>query len=108
MAVGQRNRRDVLAYGAAAFAGNRLVGVARAEPNVIRIGVQPSLSYTPIYVMKERALIEKHGKAAGILIHQPALVGKVRELGFTFVSLGSDGGAVRAGMQQSLATLRAK
>ena len=66
MAVRQRNRRDILAFGATVLAGNRLFGVARAEPNVIRIGVQPSLSYTPIYVMKERALIEKHGKAAGL------------------------------------------
>ncbi len=41
-------------------------GVACSETNVIRIGVQPSLSYTPLYVMKERGLLEKHSKAAGI------------------------------------------
>ena len=41
-------------------------GVACSETNVIRIGVQPSLSYTPLYVMKERGLLEKHGKAVGI------------------------------------------
>ena len=54
------------------------------------------------------AAAKNHGKAAGILVHAPALVPKVRELGFTFVSLGSDGGAVRAGLQQNLVVLRGK
>ncbi len=49
-----------------------------------------------------------HGKAAGILVHSAPLVAKCREWGFTFVALGSDGGAVRAGMLQNLQTLRAK
>jgi 2-keto-3-deoxy-L-rhamnonate aldolase RhmA len=48
-----------------------------------------------------------HGKAAGILVHAASLVAKCREWGFTFVALGSDGGAVRAGMLQNLQTLRA-
>jgi 4-hydroxy-2-oxoheptanedioate aldolase len=47
------------------------------------------------------------GKAAGILIHNPALVAKCRELGYTFVALGSDGGAVRSGLQAIGKTLRA-
>jgi 4-hydroxy-2-oxoheptanedioate aldolase len=46
-------------------------------------------------------------KAAGILVHNPALVPKCRELGYTFVALGSDGGAVNAGLRQNLAALRA-
>jgi 4-hydroxy-2-oxoheptanedioate aldolase len=51
---------------------------------------------------------KRHGKAAGILIHIPALVPKVRELGYTFTALGSDGGAVRSGLLSLLQTLRAK
>lgn len=49
---------------------------------------------------------KKHGKAAGILVHNAALVPKCRELGYTFMSLGSDGGAVRAGLLSLVASLR--
>lgn len=49
-----------------------------------------------------------HGKAAGILVHNNALVPKCRDLGYTFMALGSDGGAVRAGLLGLLAALRAK
>jgi NitT/TauT family transport system substrate-binding protein len=59
-------RRHVLAGSAAALAATTAPRLARAaEPAVIRIGVQPSLSYTPLYVVKERGLIEKHAKALG-------------------------------------------
>ena len=54
------------------------------------------------------AAAKKHGKAAGILVHNPALVAKLRELGYTFVALGSDGGSVRAGLASILNTLRGK
>jgi 4-hydroxy-2-oxoheptanedioate aldolase len=54
------------------------------------------------------AAARQHGKAAGILVHNNALVAKCREWGFTFVSLGSDGGALRSGLQQNLAVLRGK
>ena len=47
------------------------------------------------------------GKAAGILLLDPANLPLVRELGYTVVALGSDGGAVASGLKQSLATLRA-
>ena len=47
------------------------------------------------------------GKAAGILVHNPALVEKCRDLGYTFVALGSDGGAVNAGLRQNAAVLKA-
>ena len=50
----------------------------------------------------------KNGKAAGILVHNNALVPKCRDLGYTFMALGSDGGAVRAGLLGLLAALRAK
>ncbi|MEY4938732.1 MAG: hypothetical protein RIQ93_467 [Verrucomicrobiota bacterium] len=51
---------------------------------------------------------KKHGKAAGILVHNNALVPMVRDLGYTFVALGSDGGSVRSGLISILSTLRAK
>lgn len=51
---------------------------------------------------------KRHGKAAGILVHNNALVPKVRDLGYTFTALGSDGGAVRAGLLGLLAALRGK
>ncbi|MSU23627.1 MAG: 2-dehydro-3-deoxyglucarate aldolase [Opitutus sp.] len=54
------------------------------------------------------AAAKQHGKAAGILVHNNALVPKVRELGYTFVALGSDGGAVRTGLLGFAATLKAK
>ena len=61
-----KNRRQVLALGASAIATGVASRGARAETSVIRIGVQPSLSYTPLYVVKERGLIEKHGKTVGL------------------------------------------
>lgn len=51
---------------------------------------------------------KKHGKAAGILVHNNALVPKVRDLGYSFVALGSDGGAVRTGLLGFVATLKGK
>ena len=48
---------------------------------------------------------DRAGKAAGILLLDPANVMLVRTLGYTVVALGSDGGAVAAGLKQSLATL---
>ena len=50
----------------------------------------------------------KAKKAAGILVHNPALVPVCRDLGYTWVALGSDGGAVAAGLKQNLASLKAK
>jgi 2-keto-3-deoxy-L-rhamnonate aldolase RhmA len=48
------------------------------------------------------------GKAAGILLLNPAHVAMCRELGYTFVALGSDGGSVVQGLRQNLAALRAR
>jgi 4-hydroxy-2-oxoheptanedioate aldolase len=59
-------------------------------------------------VLRQVAVAAKqHGKAAGILVHNPTLVPKVRELGYTFTALGSDGGAVRTGLLGFAAALRA-
>jgi 4-hydroxy-2-oxoheptanedioate aldolase len=51
---------------------------------------------------------KKHGKAAGILVHNNALVPKVRDMGYSFMALGSDGGAVRAGLLGFVATMKGK
>jgi 2-keto-3-deoxy-L-rhamnonate aldolase RhmA len=51
---------------------------------------------------------KKHGKAAGILVHNASLVPKVKELGYTFTAFGSDGGAVRSGLLGLVATLKGK
>jgi 4-hydroxy-2-oxoheptanedioate aldolase len=50
----------------------------------------------------------RNGKAAGVLVHIPALVPKMRELGYTFVALGSDGGGVRTALLGFVATLKGK
>jgi 2-keto-3-deoxy-L-rhamnonate aldolase RhmA len=47
-----------------------------------------------------------HGKAAGVLVHIPTLVPRMRELGYTFVALGSDGGGVRSSLLGFVQTLR--
>ncbi|HVU36386.1 MAG TPA: aldolase/citrate lyase family protein [Opitutaceae bacterium] len=54
------------------------------------------------------AAAKQHGKAAGILVHNASLVPMCRELGYTFVALGSDGGGVRASLQSYLAALKGK
>jgi 2-keto-3-deoxy-L-rhamnonate aldolase RhmA len=47
---------------------------------------------------KVAAAAKQHGKAAGILVQTAALAKTCRELGYTFVALGSDGGAARSGL----------
>ena len=47
------------------------------------------------------------GKAAGILLLDPANLPLCKELGYTVVALGSDGGSVQAGLKQSLKLLKA-
>ena len=48
------------------------------------------------------------GKAAGILLMNPAHVPMCRELGYSVIALGSDGGAASAGLRQAAAALRAR
>jgi 2-keto-3-deoxy-L-rhamnonate aldolase RhmA len=48
------------------------------------------------------------GKAAGILLLNPAHVPMCRDLGYTFVALGSDGGSASAGLRAAVAALRGK
>ena len=54
------------------------------------------------------ASAKKSGKAAGILVHNPQLVTVCRDIGYTFVALGSDGGAMMTGLKANLAVLRGK
>lgn len=49
----------------------------------------------------------RHGKAAGILALDPAHLAPWRALGYTVLALGSDGGAVNAGLRGALGALRA-
>jgi 4-hydroxy-2-oxoheptanedioate aldolase len=49
---------------------------------------------------------KRAGKAAGILLLDPANLPLCRELGYTVVALGSDGGSVAAGLRESLGRLR--
>jgi NitT/TauT family transport system substrate-binding protein len=53
---------------ALATAASILIAVspAAAETNEIRIATQQSLSFTPLFVMKEKKLIEKHAVALGL------------------------------------------
>jgi 2-keto-3-deoxy-L-rhamnonate aldolase RhmA len=48
-----------------------------------------------------------HGKAAGILLYDPATFGQHLELGYTFVGLGADNSFVLDGARAALATARA-
>lgn len=64
--------------------------------------------FTPTHFVealkKVIAACHKHGKTAGIL-SRPEHVRQHRELGFRFLALGSDAGAVFSGLQQSLAEI---
>lgn len=59
-------------------------------------------------LQKVSAAAKKHGKAAGILVQTPAMSAKCRELGYTFMALGSDGAAVRAGLLGYVAAMKGK
>ena len=53
------------------------------------------------------AACRAHGKAAGILVYDTAVVPRHLELGFTFVGIGADGGFVADGAKRYLAAVRA-
>lgn len=74
------------------------------------MGLRDQLDH-PTFVaalQKVTAAAQKHGKAAGILVQTAAMVAKCRELGYTFMALGSDGAAVRAGLLGFVATMKGK
>ncbi len=74
------------------------------------MGIRDQLESEPFTaaLKKVSAAAKKHGKAAGILVHNDKLVPKVRDLGYTFVALGSDGGGVRTALLGFAAALKAK
>ncbi|MCA9192026.1 MAG: hypothetical protein KDB03_09695 [Planctomycetales bacterium] len=62
----------------------------------------------PHFVDAIRSVVEaceRHGKAAGIL-SRPEFVEQHKQLGFRFLALGSDSGAVQSGMLNTLKALR--
>jgi 2-dehydro-3-deoxyglucarate aldolase/4-hydroxy-2-oxoheptanedioate aldolase len=52
------------------------------------------------------AACRTHGKAAGILVYDPAVVPDLLELGFTFIGIGADGGFVADGAKRFLSAVR--
>ena len=52
------------------------------------------------------AACRAHGKAAGILVYDPAAVPPLRDRGFTFVGVGADAALVADGAKRLLATVR--
>lgn len=64
----------------------------------------------PAYVenlKRVAAAAKKHGKACGILLPHVKWIPLLRELGYTFIACGSDGGFVLTGMKSTLEALRA-
>jgi len=53
------------------------------------------------------AAAKKHGKACGILLPNPKWIPLLKELGFTFIACGADGGYVLNSMKSTLEALRA-
>ncbi len=51
------------------------------------------------------AACRKHGKSPGIL-SRPALVEQHKQLGFTFLALGSDSSSIQSGLEESLRAMR--
>jgi 4-hydroxy-2-oxoheptanedioate aldolase len=74
------------------------------------LGIQGQFDH-PLFVEARRKVAlaaKKAGKAAGILATAAAQIPVLREEGYTALAFGSDGGAVTAGLQQSLSALRSK
>lgn len=73
------------------------------------LGIQGQFDH-PLFVdarQKVVAAAKRAGKAAGILATAPGQISTLRAEGYTVMAFGSDGGAVTAGLAQSLAALRA-
>ena len=73
------------------------------------MGIRDQLESTQFIeaLTKVVSAAKKSGKAAGILVQSAAMVEKCRDLGFSFVALGSDGGSVANGLRQNAAALKA-
>jgi NitT/TauT family transport system substrate-binding protein len=60
------SRRSAVRTLAATVLAPAFASRASAEANVVRLATQPSLSYTPLFVMKELKLVEKHAATLGL------------------------------------------
>lgn len=72
------------------------------------LGIQEQFAH-PTYLAAVRRIADAAraaGKAAGILLLDPAWLPRCAEFGLTVVALGSDGGHVNTGLRHSAATLR--
>jgi len=94
-----------------AIAGTDGIDVLFVGPTDLsyNLGIRDQLDHPAFLEALRRVVAAARGagKAAGILVHNPALVDQCRDLGYTFVALGSDGGAVNAGLRQNAAYLKA-
>jgi len=72
------------------------------------MGIRDQLAHPQfIEALKQVAVAAKrHGKAAGILVQTQDMVEKCRDMGYTFMALGSDGGSVAAGLKANAAILK--
>jgi 4-hydroxy-2-oxoheptanedioate aldolase len=65
----------------------------------------PGLFDAPVYLHALATVVRacrEHGKAAGILLGSADALDRYRDLGFTFIGLGSDGGFVADGARSAL------
>ena len=85
------------------------VDVLFVGPLDLSVNLGCPADFTPPHFLaalkKVVAACEKHGKAAGIL-SRPQHAAEHKQLGFRFFALGSDTGAVVAGLQESLKQMR--
>jgi 2-keto-3-deoxy-L-rhamnonate aldolase RhmA len=72
------------------------------------MGIRDQLSHPKfVEALKQVAdAARRHGKAAGILVQTQDMVEKCRDLGYTFMALGSDGGSVAAGLKANAQILK--
>jgi 4-hydroxy-2-oxoheptanedioate aldolase len=72
------------------------------------LGIPGEFAHADYQAALERvvAACRAHGKAAGILVYDTAVVPRLVELGFTFIGIGADGAFVADGAQRFLAAVR--
>jgi 2-dehydro-3-deoxyglucarate aldolase/4-hydroxy-2-oxoheptanedioate aldolase len=72
------------------------------------LGIPGLFDHADYHAALERvvAACRAHGKAAGILVYDPAVVARHLELGFTFVGIGADGAFVADGAKRFLDAVR--
>ena len=73
------------------------------------LGIPGQFQHADYFAALDRvvAACRAHGKAAGILVYDAAVVPPLLERGFTFVGIGADGALVADGAKRFLASVRA-